>query len=1325
MNDKSKSGRMLAKLTPNQWLDWLNNKTVNVKVISEKKYKDVYESKEIPSTSLNNNLESYVDNLDSENSGDDEESMFESVCGEMDNLDIDTILSAQDPAIKSNTDVYNHYDFKEKPDCGLPIYAYKNDILSTVEYHQVTIVHGSTGTGKSTQLPMYILEQYARRKKYCNIIVTQPRRLAALSVARRVSKERKWSVGQVVGYQVGLEKETSCDTRITYVTTGVLLQILIRAKSLNPYTHIIMDEVHERDKDTDLALLIVKKLLFLNSRHVRVVLMSATMDTTDFAKYFSRVEETTCSIELAPTISIEGKMFRISEHFLDDLSVYGAFPTPDYDNPCIEPMMYDLAARLIWDLDQREKKNNKESSALGAVLVFLPGLYQIEEMENTLRNSQASKNFLIISLHSTITLDEQRNIFSPLKNGFRKVILSTNIAESSLTVPDVKYVVDFCLTKQVVNDHTSSYQSLQLQWASKSNCKQRAGRAGRVSEGMVFHLVTRKFYNEWIPKQGTPELQRCSLESAILRVKQLDLGSPKHILRLAMSPPNLTNIARSIMLLREVGALSASSKKLDGRLTFVGNVLASLPLDMRLGKLLVLGYVFGCLKDCIVIAACLSKSSFFVCLHQHSNQSFKKKLAWAKGTFSDCLASLNAYNNFQYSKENGIIKSHRDAMDWSRKNHIHLKRIKEVESQVQDLTQRLERVNIHTYRRTPVWNNESKSDSLLILQVVLAGAFYPNYFEMNKVCEEVAFREMSTLNPNTTVTINNLPLGEGPLFKNSIIHALSEYGVCKKLYYNGRKVMVEFEKDKHLSSSQILSSVYLASKGRRNFRKRLQVYKTFIKPDKNSSPLTSEQSKAYSFYYENTNIKNYKCFLPVPLLKNPLIQVMVTHVSSLDSFWGLIDNETSHKHLHKIKTTIQRSLEAQKFLSNVKNNSFVLAPYKDGLNYDYYRALVLETKPKLKVWFVDYGNIEIVENFSKVIDMPSTLLNVPFLAVKFELCNVMPIAVNEASANFLSKIFQNCNYSVWIKVYSIVADVVRAEVCINGWNDTLNKYLINEGKCDEIDESLFSQQEHKIWEWAETDEETFKLCCNQWHVVDGMVRGKACKPYGHETSAKGPFSTLETEYHSMFKAGSNKSVKVCHSSINEVVLDTDISGTRKRFMVASDICVSQTGSSMTCRDTTLLPAIPALSSLICITFAPIVDLRYSKSLKRFTGALCGLGAVTNLSGGTDAVLPEHDIELKFSRIISKQDIEAVNGIRAIVNTAIGSSKKISEWNLQVMRRFQESIRTRLIQLIHKPRMRCDEVFGDQHYCCWKSNNDSIVKNEYYPIIHIDFESEDF
>jgi len=1047
------------------------------------------------------------------------------------------------------------------------------------------------------------------------------------------------------------------------------------------------------------------------------------MDTTDFAKYFSRVEENTNSIELAPTISIEGKMFKVSEHFLDDLSGYGTLPSPDFDNPCIEPLMYEFAARLIWDLDQNEKKNSTEICSLGAVLVFLPGLYQIEEMENILRNSQASKNFLIISLHSTITLDEQRNIFSPLKNGFRKVILSTNIAESSLTVPDVKYVIDFCLTKQVVNDHTSSYQSLQLQWASKSNCKQRAGRAGRVSEGMVFHLVTRKFYNNWIPKQGVPELQRCSLESAILRVKQLDLGSPKHILRLAMSPPNLTNIARSIMLLREVGALSASSKRLDGRLTFVGNVLASLPLDMRLGKLLVLGYVFGCLNDCIVIAACLSKSSFFVCLHQHNNQSFKKKLAWANGTFSDCLACLHAYNNFQYSKENGFIKSHRDAMDWSRKNHIHLKRIKEVESQVQDLTQRLERVNIHTYRKTPIWNNESKSDSLLVLQAVLAGAFYPNYFQMNKVCEEVAFKEMSTLNPNTTVSIHNLPLGEGPLFKNSIIHALSEYGVCKRIYYNGRKVMVEFEKDKHLSSSKILLSVYLACKGRRNFRKRLQVYKTFVQPDKNNSTSTSEQSRAYSFYYEEAKKQKYKSFLPVPLCSNPLIQVMVTHISSLDSFWGLIDNETSHKHLSKVKTVIQRSVQTQTFLKTVKNTSFVLAPYKDGINYDYYRALVLETKPKLKVWFVDYGNIEVIENFDKVIEMPTILFDVPFLAVKFELCNVMPIVVNEASIDFLSNIFRSCNYSVSIKVYSIVTDVVRAEVFINGWNDTLNKYLINEGKCDETNESLFSQQEHRIWEWAETDEEAFKLYQNQWHVVDGLVRGKICKPYGHETSAKGPFSTLETEYHSMFKAGSNKNVKVCHSSINEVVLDNDISGTHKRFMVASDICVSQTGSTMTCRDTTLLPAIPALGSLICLTFAPLVDIRYSKSLDRLTGALCGLGAVTNLSGGTDAVLPEHDIELKFDRIISKEDIKSVNGIRAIVNTAIGCSKKVAEWNLQVMRRLQESVRTRLIQLIHKPRLQCEEVFGDQPYCCWKTNNDSIIKNEYYPIIHIDSESE--
>lgn len=1303
-------GPLKARLTSHQWLDWIKLKEVKMKVIRD----EVSDPQLHPPDSMvykNYNRKSARDvNPDEDSSSDDEK--YQSIYGDMNNLDIESMISSQVPVRVTNTDVYKHYDFTEKPDTGLPIFHHRKELLSTIQSHPVTIVHGSTGTGKSTQLPMYILEQHASRNKYCNIIVTQPRKIAAVSVARRVSRERKWQVGQVVGYQVGLEKQASVDTRITYVTTGVLLQMLIKAKSLNAYTHVILDEVHERDSDTDLALLIVKKLLFLNSRHVKVVLMSATMDTTDFAKYFSHVIDGPLGggSELAPTVPISGRMFKVTQTFLDDLTAFGNPPQHPHDDPYIDHTMYELAAKLIWDLDQKENSLNKDKSTKGAVLVFLPGLYQIQEMEAALRNSQASRYFLIIPLHSTITLDEQRNVFAPPKDGYRKIILSTNIAESSLTVPDVKYVVDFCLTKCVVTDHLSNYQSLQLQWASKSNCQQRAGRAGRVSDGMVFHLVTRSFWTNYLPQYSQPELQRCSLESAILRVKQLDLGSPKRILQYAMSPPDLTNIARSIMLLREVGAIGSSSKRLDGPLTFVGQVLASLPMDMRLGKLLILGYVFGCLNECIVIAACLSKPSFMVSSYHHNVESYKKKLEWARGSFSDCLSCLYAYKDFEKRKEDQDIKTHRDAMTWARKNHIHLRRLKEVESQVQDLKERLARLNIHAYANTPVWPGEFKNDSTFILQVVIAGAFYPNYFEQSYVNEQTAFRDISTLNPNTNIVITNIPEDEGPLCKNSILHSVSSFGKCKNLYYNGSKVMVEFEDTPSIDTGAILPAVYIACKARMNTRKHLQIYRTYKKTPRSGSLHSGDVRP--SFYFEEITKSKYKRLLPQPGPESVNVPVIITHVDSLTSFWGML--ESSKSTACSIADLIVSSLRCKISLKSVKVNDLVLAPYTDGKSVEYYRALVLTNEPYISIWYVDYGNKEIIKDVTKLMALKEDLREVPFLAVKFELCQTVAVANNELLTSFMVKLFEKVNNNAQVKVYSVVSDVVRVELFVDGLDCSINQFLIDEGKCDQVDESLYSTQEHKVWELAEEDEETFKKWTCPWKPVDDLIRGPTCEPQGHDV-AKGPHSTLETNFHSLLKVGKQKNVKVGHSSINSVTLCQDLTSTNSVVMVAADVFVSQMGGTMMCRDTTILPSIPDLSSLLCLLFSPIVELRYDEDKSNYASALCGLGAVRNEFEGTDAVMPEHDIEISFKREITNDDVEMVNGIRTIVNMAIGDSKKISEWSQQVMRKMQVTIRKRILSFLYKPRVVCEERPSSHPYYWNEVNEDSMSKPDYYPL----------
>lgn len=532
----------------------------------------------------------------------------------------------------------------------LPIADCKDQVVKMVETYPVVVVQGATGCGKTTQVPQYLLDHYASKGQHCNIVVTQPRRIAAISVARRVCQERNWSLGTVVGYQVGMDKQISSDTRLAYVTTGVLLEMLIGKKEMNQFTHIIVDEVHERDQDTDFLLLVVRKFLRSNSRGVKVILMSATIDVTYFADYFSTPF---CNkIEPAPIVEIPGKMKVVREYYIGSLSTLGDIPQFESDDPCIAAESFVLAHRLIKafdkiEVDEQKVTNSRFAPLRGAVLVFLPGYEEISTFSNMLADDRTSFRWSLHHLHSTVTQVEQQSVFSAPPKEYRKIILSTNIAESSITVPDIKYVIDFCLTKCLVCDPETKYSCLKMEWASKANCKQRQGRAGRVSEGRLYRMVPQPFYEEVLPEYGIPEMKRCPLELTVLKVKKLNLDEPKAMLGICLDPPDLGDIERAILVLKEVSALTTvvngSFNPFDGDLTFVGKVMAQLPLDVRISKMIILGFVFDCLEDCIVIAASLSVQSMFSKPFQKLIEAYKSRLAWADGSFSDCLAMLHAY----------------------------------------------------------------------------------------------------------------------------------------------------------------------------------------------------------------------------------------------------------------------------------------------------------------------------------------------------------------------------------------------------------------------------------------------------------------------------------------------------------------------------------------------------------------------------------------------------------------------------------------------------------------------------------------------------------
>jgi len=211
----------------------------------------------------------------------------------------------------------------------------------------------------------------------------------------------------------------------------------------------------------------------------------------------------------------------------------------------------------------------------------------------------------IVRCHSLMSPDTQAEVFQPPPPGHRKVILTTNISESSITVPDVSYVIDFCLTKVLHTDSATNFSSLRLEWASKVNCRQRAGRVGRLRSGRVYRMVTKAFYLHEMDEFGVPEMLRSPLQSSVLRTKELEMGPPSKILALALSPPNLSDIHNTVLSLKEAGALYTTVDgvydELDGDLTFWGTIMTRLPVDVHLSRLIILGYIFNCLEEALII----------------------------------------------------------------------------------------------------------------------------------------------------------------------------------------------------------------------------------------------------------------------------------------------------------------------------------------------------------------------------------------------------------------------------------------------------------------------------------------------------------------------------------------------------------------------------------------------------------------------------------------------------------------------------------------------------------------------------------------------------
>lgn len=745
----------------------------------------------------------------------------------------------------------------------LPILEKHNEIIEKYATHQVLLISGETGSGKSTIVPQILLDQCVIEDKGALFWVTQPRRIAASTIAERVAQSRpRWGKcgNGIVGYHVGLEKNVSRDARIVYMTPGIVSNKMQSDRLLEQVSCLIIDEVHERDLETDMLLLLVRKLIEQNPKS-KVILMSATLDTGRYEDYFS------LNGVKPAIIHAKGRQYEIEQWYAEDItkSLHGcqhiaykaAEGTPELSTPAI-----NYCINILRNLNKLEQERNDHDRAPGAVLIFLPGLYEINSLQMTIRRGCPESEgyaFQIERLHSNLPRDRDtmRRIIEPVRNKVRgkyrrKIVLSTNMGESSITIIDVKYVIDFCLTKYTIKHNATKLPQLTLRWASRDMCDQRCGRAGRLRPGICFRLVDRDFFERRMLKTQPEEITRVPLDYCVLLGKSVfPLLTPGEFLEHACAKPTEADIDDAVRTLKEIGALTMGNLSVkrknggdltsedlkDGELTPFGRLLNLLPLDRSCVRLIQLGYMTGLVFESIIIAACTSVGAFWnynrdvvddLKDQDEFLNAYRSRLFWARGTNSDHIAMLNAFVSWyqkmpdEYCKNytrrehrfpkmirnpkfpTKILQDQEIEMKWTQKNGLNAKALREVHLIVEDIIGRLTTNGFYLGEETSLVNRKTHilgrtqkelNSYTALLKIIIAGSCYPYFFKLSEIEETETIKDSNNFNGNTTIYFKGIPPQDNYKFGKDVLRNLRNCGTVSKLYFDDTRMFVEFAPD--------------------------------------------------------------------------------------------------------------------------------------------------------------------------------------------------------------------------------------------------------------------------------------------------------------------------------------------------------------------------------------------------------------------------------------------------------------------------------------------------------------------------------------------------
>ena len=557
---------------------------------------------------------------------------------------------------------------------SLPVYPFREGLIEAIKEHQVLIIEGETGSGKTTQIPQYLYEAgYTKHPETgdpMKIGCTQPRRVAAMSVSARVAEEMGVKLGNEVGYSIRFEDCTSERTVLKYMTDGMLLREFLGEPDLKSYSVMIIDEAHERTLHTDILFGLIKDIARFRP-DLKLLISSATLDAEKFSEFFDD----------APIFRIPGRRFPVD-------IMYTKAPEADYIDACVVTILQIHVTQ-----------------PLGDILVFLTGQEEIETcqeilVDRTRKLGSKIRELVIVPIYANLPSDMQAKVFEPTPPGARKVVLATNIAETSLTIDNIIYVIDPGFNKQNSYNARTGMESLIITPVSKASANQRAGRAGRVAAGKCFRLYTAWAYQHELEDNTVPEIQRVNLGNVVLLLKSLGINDLIHFDFL--DPPPHETLVLALEQLYALGALNHL-----GELTKLGRRMAEFPCDPMMSKMILASEQYKCSDQILTVAAMLSNNSsiFYRPKDKIIHADTARKNFFSPG--GDHLTLLNVYTQWADTDFSS---------QWCYENYIQyrsMKRARDIRDQLEGL---LERVEIELV------SNPHETEN--IRKAITAGYFY-------------------------------------------------------------------------------------------------------------------------------------------------------------------------------------------------------------------------------------------------------------------------------------------------------------------------------------------------------------------------------------------------------------------------------------------------------------------------------------------------------------------------------------------------------------------------------------------------------------------------